>query len=162
MKGVRVAYFAESEIANFHPDTKKSFFDAVKVVEGLGARVQPVTFPQRMKAAGASHGIIRISEASAYHREFLRTRASEYKTADSDVRTTVEAGSLLTASQYMNAQRARTIFMREMARAFEQFDVMLSPTMPAPADVEVQVPETFRTGGTCAAIQRSRCPAASR
>ncbi len=144
MKGVRVAYFAESEISGFHPDTKKAFFDSVKILEGLGARVQAITFSERMKAAGASHGIIRISEASAYHREFLRTRASEYKTVDSDVRTTVEAGSLLTVSQYMNAQRVRTIFMREMARSFDPFDVMLSPTMPAPADVEVQVPETFR------------------
>jgi aspartyl-tRNA(Asn)/glutamyl-tRNA(Gln) amidotransferase subunit A len=145
MRGLRIGYAAESEIAQFHPDTKKAFFDAVKVLEGLGARVEPVTFPERMKTTGAAHGLIRIAEAATYHREFLRSKADLYKTTDSNVRTTVEAGSLLTASQYLRAQRARDLFLQDMAKVFEPLDVLLTPTMPAPADVEVQVPETYRT-----------------
>jgi aspartyl-tRNA(Asn)/glutamyl-tRNA(Gln) amidotransferase subunit A len=144
IRGLRIGYSAENEIAQFHPDTKKAFFDAVKVLEGIGARVQPVTFPARMKETGASHGLIRIAEAATYHREFLRTKADLYMTEDSNVRTTVEAGSLLTASQYLRAQRARQLFLEDMAKVFEPLDVLLTPTMPAPADVEVQVPETYR------------------
>jgi aspartyl-tRNA(Asn)/glutamyl-tRNA(Gln) amidotransferase subunit A len=144
VRGLRVGYVAESQIAQFHPDTKKAFFEAVKVLEGLGARVQEVSFPDRMYSTGASHQIIRIAEAATYHREFLRTKADLYNTADSNVRTTVEAGSLLTSSQYLRCQRARQIFVEDMARIFEPLDVLLTPTMPAPADVEVDVPETYR------------------
>ena len=144
IRGLRVGYVAEGEIAQFHSDTKKAFFDAVKVYEGLGARVQEITFPDRMRATGGAHGLIRIAEAATYHREFLRTKADQYKTADSNVRTTVEAGSLLTATQYLRCQRARRLFLEDMAKVFEPLDVLLTPTMPAPADVAVEVPETYR------------------
>jgi len=143
VSGMRVGFVADSQIAKFHPDTKKAFFDAVKVFEGLGARVQEITFPDRMRATGGAHGLIRIAEAATYHRQFLRTVADQYKTG-SNVRTTVEAGSLLTASQYVRCQRARRLFIQDMYKVFEPLDVLLTPTMPAPADVQVQVDETYR------------------
>ncbi len=145
VSGLRVGYAAESDLAGYHPDTKKAFFDSVKLFDDMGAQIREVQFTDRMKATGAAQGIIRISEAATYHREFLLTRADEYKTQNSNVRTTVEAGSLLTASQYLRAQRARRIFNEEMARVFEPLDVLLIPTMPAPADVEVDVAETYRS-----------------
>jgi aspartyl-tRNA(Asn)/glutamyl-tRNA(Gln) amidotransferase subunit A len=144
IRGMRVGYVAESQIAKFHPDTKKAFFDAVKMFEGLGARVQEITFPDRMRATGGAHGLIRISEAATYHRQFLLTVADQYK-PNSNVRTRVEAGSLLTAPQYLRCQRARRIFIQDMYRVFEPLDVLLTPTMPAPAGVEVQVDETYRS-----------------
>jgi aspartyl-tRNA(Asn)/glutamyl-tRNA(Gln) amidotransferase subunit A len=152
IRGMRIGVMAASEIDAFHPDTKRAFFQAVEVLKGLGARIHDVTFPERMKIAGAAHGIIRISEAAAYHREFLRTRADKY-TSDvgrgggpevSRVRTTVEAGSLITAAQYLECQRARTLFLEEMARIYEPLDALVGPTMPSPADTPVSPPETFR------------------
>jgi aspartyl-tRNA(Asn)/glutamyl-tRNA(Gln) amidotransferase subunit A len=153
MRGLRLGVIAPAEIEQFHPDTKKSFFDAAKVLEGLGAQVREISFPDRMKAAGGSHGIIRICEAAAYHRQYLLTRAADQYISDvgrsgpgvSRVRTTVEAGSLLTAAQYLQAQRARTLFLEDMNKAFEPLDALLSPTMPSPADVPANPPETFRT-----------------
>jgi aspartyl-tRNA(Asn)/glutamyl-tRNA(Gln) amidotransferase subunit A len=143
IRGMRVGYVATTEIKGFHPDTTKAYYDAVKVFEGLGARTQELKFPDRMRQTGGSHGLIRIAEASAYHRDFLRTRADEYK-PNSNVRATVEAGSLLTASQYMRCQRARRLFIQDMYQVFEPLDVLLTPTMPSPADVAVQVEETYR------------------
>jgi Asp-tRNA(Asn)/Glu-tRNA(Gln) amidotransferase A subunit family amidase len=152
LRGLRVGVCAASEIDRFHPDTKHAFFEAVKVIEGLGGRIREVTFSQRLKVAGRAHGVIRICEAAAYHREFLRTRADRYRSDAgggsgpevSRVRATVEAGSLITAAQYQNCQRARTVFLEETARLYEPLDVLLSPTMPSPAGVEVDAPETFR------------------
>jgi aspartyl-tRNA(Asn)/glutamyl-tRNA(Gln) amidotransferase subunit A len=152
MRGLRVGVCAEKEIERFHPDTRQAFFAAVKVVEGLGATLREVTFSDRMKLAGTTQGIIRISEAAAYHRDYLRTRADRYKsdvgqTGGSEVsrvRTTVEAGSLITAAQYQKCQRARTIFLEETQRLYEPIDVLLTPTMPAPAGETVTAPETYR------------------
>ncbi|MCA1650846.1 MAG: Asp-tRNA(Asn)/Glu-tRNA(Gln) amidotransferase GatCAB subunit A, partial [Acidobacteria bacterium] len=62
----------------------------------------------------------------------------------STVRTTVEAGSLLTAAQYLQAQRARSLFLQDMNTVYEPLDALLSPTMPSPAGVPVNPPEVFR------------------
>ena len=154
MRGLRLGVIAAKEIEGFHADTQKSFFDAVKVFEKLGATIQDVRFPERMRVAGGAHRIIRISEAAAYHRRFLISDAARlYLAADkgaagaegSDVRTTVEAGSLLTAAQYLQAQRARSLFVNDMRAAYEPVDALLSPTMPSPAGVPAKVGETFRS-----------------
>jgi aspartyl-tRNA(Asn)/glutamyl-tRNA(Gln) amidotransferase subunit A len=105
-----------------------------------------------MSVAGAGHGIIRISEAAAYHRQYLTSSAASRYLSDegrsgpgvSRVRTTVEAGSLITAAQYLQAQRARALFIADMTRAYEPIDALLSPTMPSPADVPATAAETFR------------------
>lgn len=153
IRGLRLGVIAPESIDRFHPDTKAAFASAVDVLKRLGAILREVRFPARMKTAGAAHGIIRISEAAAYHRQYLRTGAASRYISDvgrsgpevSRVRTTVEAGSLLTAAHYLHAQRARALFIADMAAAYEGLDAVLSPTMPSPAGVPSDAPETFRS-----------------
>ena len=109
-----------------------------------------MTFSERTKIAADSHGIIRICEAAAYHRQYLRTQEAEYRhmwssdPRSSNTRTTVEAGMLLTSSQYLKAQQARKFFLQEMFRIYDPLDVVLDPTMPSPADVPANGAEAFR------------------
>lgn len=151
VRGLKLGVIASSEIERFHADTKKAFARAVQVLEELGAELREVTFPSRMHPLGGAQRIIRISEAAAYHRRFLTSGARDRYGSDgtsgsvSDVRTTVEAGSLLTAAQYLHAQRSRTLFIEDMRTAYEPVDAFLSPTMPSPAGVENDAPETFRS-----------------
>jgi aspartyl-tRNA(Asn)/glutamyl-tRNA(Gln) amidotransferase subunit A len=150
IRGLRIGVLAESELGGFHADTKRAFREAVKVLEGMGAQIRPVTFSQHTKAAAESHGIIRISEAATYHRQYLRTQEAEYRhiwssdTQSSNTRTTVEAGMLLTSPQYLKAQQARKFFLQEMYRTYEPLDVLLDPTMPSPADVPAGEAIAFR------------------
>jgi aspartyl-tRNA(Asn)/glutamyl-tRNA(Gln) amidotransferase subunit A len=152
LRGLRLGAIAPSEIEQFHPDTRRAFDQAIGVIKGLGADVRQVSFPARMKAAGAAHGIIRISEAAAYHRQYLVSDAAVRYAPDSagsgrgaGVRTTVEAGSLLTAAQYLQAQRARRLFIEDMTAVHAPIDALLSPTMPSPAGVPARAAETFRS-----------------
>jgi len=152
VRGLRLGVIASSAIERFHPDTKKAFTEAVQVMKELGAQLREVVFPNRMRPLGGAQRIIRISEAAAYHRQFLvRGAAARYGSSreaagpGSDVRTTVEAGSLLTAAQYLQAQRARTVFIEDMRATHEPIDALLSPTMPSPAGVSNDAPETFRS-----------------
>jgi Asp-tRNA(Asn)/Glu-tRNA(Gln) amidotransferase A subunit family amidase len=144
IRGLRVGVLAESELKNFHPDTRKAFLEAAGVLKGQGAEIHEV------KIAESSHGIIRICEAATYHRQYLRKQEKEYRHiwdkegADSNTRTTVEAGLLLPASQYLKAQQARKLFLREMYKIYEGLDVYLDPTMPSPADVPAPRAEGFR------------------
>ena len=151
VRGLRLGVMAPAEIERFHPDTKKAFEQAVEVLQGLGAELREVTFPSRMRPMGGAQRIIRISEAAAYHRRFLASGAADRYGSEgatgsvSDVRTTVEAGSLLTAAQYLHAQRSRRLFIEDMRTAYGPVDALLSPTMPSPAGVENDAPETFRS-----------------
>ena len=153
LRGMRIGVIAAPAIADFHPEVQRAFADAVAVLEQLGARLREIVFPTRMTVAGASHGIIRISEAAAYHRPYLTSAAADRYLSDvgrsgpdvSRVRTTVEAGTLITAAQYLQAQRARALFIDDMMRAYEPIDALVSPTMPAPAGVPVGAVETYRS-----------------
>ena len=152
LRGLRIGVIAPSAIDDFHPDVKRAFADAVGVLERLGARLREVTFPQRMTVAGGSQGIIRICEAAAYHRQYLTSSAASRYISDvgrsgpgvSRVRTTVEAGSLITAAQYLQAQRARALFIDDLTKAYEPIDALVSPTMPSPAGVQSNAAETYR------------------
>jgi aspartyl-tRNA(Asn)/glutamyl-tRNA(Gln) amidotransferase subunit A len=87
--------------------------------------------------------IVRIAEAASYHEQFLTRQAEKYSTTTT-VRRDVESGSLLTAVQYLRAQRVRTQFMNELTALFRGFDVFLTPGMPAPAGESVDVKQPFR------------------
>jgi aspartyl-tRNA(Asn)/glutamyl-tRNA(Gln) amidotransferase subunit A len=153
LKGLRVGVLAASELAGFHRDVTRAFADAIKVFETLGAQLREVTFPARMRTSGSAQEIIRIAEAATYHRQYLTSAAAakyisdvgQSGTAVSRVRTTVEAGSLLTAAQYLQAQRARTLFLADTRTVYAEIDALLSPTMPAPAGVAATPRETFRS-----------------
>jgi aspartyl-tRNA(Asn)/glutamyl-tRNA(Gln) amidotransferase subunit A len=106
-----------------------------------------------MKVAAGCQRIIRICEAAAYHRQYLTTDAADKYMSDvgrsgpgvSRVRTSVEGGSLVTAAQYLQAQRARALFVDDMHKVFEPIDALLSPTMPSPGLATADPPETFRS-----------------
>jgi aspartyl-tRNA(Asn)/glutamyl-tRNA(Gln) amidotransferase subunit A len=117
-------------VAGFHADELKAFDDALDVFRKLGARVIEVDLPDTIRVMGDAHNIIRICEAASYHEPFLATKADLY--GPSNVRRDVEAGALITAGQYLRAQKMRKVFVRQMLTLFEGFDVMITPeTVPA-------------------------------
>lgn len=150
VRGMRLGMPPASALDKFHPDAKRTFYDAVKVLQGLGVTVQETKMPPSLEVAPAAHTIIRISEASAYHRQFLLTRADQYKPDDesaaevSRVRLTVEAGSLLPSAQYLRCQQVRKVFIREWLEMYQPLDAFLNPSMPGPPGEEANPPNTFR------------------
>lgn len=153
VRGLRVGIIAPAQIDQFHADTKAAFFAAANVFEQLGGQIREITFPPSMRVGDAIQRVIRIAEAATYHRRFLVGRQADryYREGDRpgpagpSVRTSVEAGSLLTAADYLEAQRARSVFLDHMKTMYEPIDVLLTPTMPSPAGVASNARETFRT-----------------
>ena len=150
VRGLRLGTPPAAILAEFHPDTQAAFREAVRVLEGLGTRAQEVTLPPSFALAGEAQTIVRICDAAAYHRQYLKTQADQYGPENpalppvSQVRTTVEAGSLLTAAQYLKAQQFRRVFIQECMEMYSAFDFFLSPTMPAPAGETATPRITFR------------------
>ena len=79
---------------------------------------------------------IYLAEATAYHDDTLDDRADLY---DEQVRTFLELGDQILAKDYLHAQRFRTLFGKEISRAFKQVDVIAVPGMPITATPSGQV-----------------------
>ena len=74
--------------------------------------------------------VIHMSEASAFHDRWLRTRPQDY---GDDVRLRLEQGRLFLATDYVRAQQARTIMNRRYAQLMKQVDVLVMPASPIAA-----------------------------
>jgi aspartyl-tRNA(Asn)/glutamyl-tRNA(Gln) amidotransferase subunit A len=150
VRGLRLGTPPAAILSQFHPDSQAAFREAVRVLEGLGARAQEVALPPSFELAAGAQTIVRICDAAAYHRQFLKTKANEYGPDNSalppvsQVRTTVEAGTLLTAAQYLRAQQFRRVFIQQCLEMYSAFDFFLSPAMPAPAGEQANPRVTFR------------------
>src|SRR5207249_3993426 len=68
-----------------------------------------------------------MCEPSAYHQQWLRTRAADY---GADVRTLLELGEMYLATHYIQAQRYRSLLRKEFLEGFKRVDVFLTPTLP--------------------------------
>src|SRR5699024_4529993 len=69
-------------------------------------------------------------EASAYHRRMLRDSPQLY---NDDVRMLLEAGELIPATDYIQAQRVRNLIQQEFRKHYQQVDAIVAPAVPAPA-----------------------------
>jgi AtzE family amidohydrolase len=73
---------------------------------------------------------ITAAEAGHLHLANLRSRAQDF---DPATRDRLIAGALLPASVYLQAQRFRREFQAEVARVFEEVDVLIAPCTPCSA-----------------------------
>ncbi len=103
--------------------------EAARVFEKLGARVEEVRVPH-LELAMAVHYTILASEASAYHQPTLRTVPHRYRRG---TRLFLEAGELVPATDYLNAQRARELIRQGFREAFSGVDVIIAPSLPTTA-----------------------------
>jgi aspartyl-tRNA(Asn)/glutamyl-tRNA(Gln) amidotransferase subunit A len=130
VRGMRLGIPKREMIEGYFPDELKAFDDALIVFQKLGARIVEVDLPDTLAVMGDAHNIIRICEAASYHEPFLATKAELY--GPTAVRRDVEAGALITAGQYLRAQKMRKIFVKQMLEIFSGFDLMITPeTVPA-------------------------------
>jgi aspartyl-tRNA(Asn)/glutamyl-tRNA(Gln) amidotransferase subunit A len=74
--------------------------------------------------------IIQMAEATSYHRELIIKNGAKIY---APVRLRLEAGIFITASDYISAQRARTLFFHESMELFKKIDLIATPTVPVTA-----------------------------
>ncbi|MFJ2807121.1 amidase [Kitasatospora sp. NPDC087271] len=102
---------------------------AIEHLEALGARLVDVDIPMTRYLQATLWGLV-APEATAYHERSLRAVPELYQ---ADVRALLEAGELMTAGDYLRAQRSRTLMRQEWARMLEEVDVIAAPTVPVTA-----------------------------
>lgn len=140
VKGMKVGIPAAAQLEGCHADVLVAFHEAVAVYEKLGVKIKEIELPF-MKESEAVQRVIRISEAASYHETFLKHQPNAY--GPSNVRRDVELGSMITAVQYLRAQKIRVPITAAFERAFGQLDALLTPAEAEPAGERRQAAYNF-------------------
>jgi aspartyl-tRNA(Asn)/glutamyl-tRNA(Gln) amidotransferase subunit A len=155
VSGLRIGVVAEFSGDGYQPGVLARFTEAVELLESLGAKVVEVSCPHFSYALPAYY-LIAPSEASSNLARFdgmrygLRVGDDGVASADEVMSLTREAGfgpevkrrimlgtyalsSGYYDAYYGKAQQVRTLICRDFDAAFEQVDVLVSPTTPTTA-----------------------------
>ncbi len=124
--GVRVGLIAGYSLHHVQPAVESAVHDALAVLESLGAHTIEVAIAD-LEGNISAQLTVEASEPSTYHQRWLREQPESY---GDDVRLLLEAGELLLATQYLQAQRYRALLRRQTLEALERADVLLCPTLP--------------------------------
>ena len=120
--GIVPGYFFEHLQAPVHDAVK----EALATFVDLGAELVDIDI-RNIHGNISAQLTIESAEPSTYHQRNLRERPQDY---GDDVRTLLEAGELLLATQYLQAQRYRALLRAEFLEAFKRVDVFVCPSLP--------------------------------
>jgi aspartyl-tRNA(Asn)/glutamyl-tRNA(Gln) amidotransferase subunit A len=147
--GLRIGVVEELETAGCAPGVRTVFLDAIEALERLGARIERVSLPHAPYGLPAYY-LVAPAEASSNLARFdgvrygLRVDAASAEAMNAasraagfgpEVRRRIMIGTHALSSgyvdaYYLQAARVRTLIARDYAAAFEQVDVLISPTAP--------------------------------
>ena len=124
LKGLRVgvlpAYFWDAASKEVSGLARR----ALGVLMDLGAEVVEISLPS-VHLSDQVGDVIYLSEAAAWHEEWLRARPQDYS---SEVLVRLHAGAMFSAVQYHKAQRLRRVIRQQTLEVLERVDVLVSPT----------------------------------
>lgn len=123
--GIPVNFYTEQ----VDPAVAAAAAAAAATLQGLGAELVEVTVPMAEHITSTEWAIM-MPEASAYHADYLRNSPELYT---DEVRTLLETGAAQLATDYVNALRLRTLIQAAWQEMFSGIDVLLAPTVVAPA-----------------------------
>ena len=130
---------------------------AVDQLSRAGADVEETSVATDFDTLLAAHRTIMSVEAASVHEADFKARPDDYSPK---VRTLIEAGILTPAVAYVQAQRVRRRFRRDMEDAARRFDVLLTPSTPAPApkDLNTTGDPVFQTPWTSCGLPALTLP----
>jgi len=152
VKGLRIGLISELTGDGISPEVRSAVEQAAQVLRERGAHVEPVSLPTSRHGIAAYY-LVATAEASSNLARYdgikytirvegddlvdtyLKTRAAGF---GSEVKRRIMLGTYALSSGYYDAyykkaQQVRTRIREDYARAFERFDLLLSPTTPSTA-----------------------------
>ena len=105
---------------------RQLYKDALAVLEKAGAKLTPIELPKF--SAGSLRFILSAEAAAAFDDITRDGRVNQLSgQSPSDWPNTFRTSRFIPAVEYLRAQRARTLLMREMEKLMSQWDVFVSP-----------------------------------
>lgn len=130
LAGLRVGVCRNHFFDVITPEVAAATEGAIRALGQGGAKIVEFEVPDLAYGLGAIFAI-ELASSTNYHDRRLR----EGKTAEfaADVRLLVEMGRMVSAPDYLQAERFRQRLGAQFAELFDDVDVLLSPTMPLTA-----------------------------
>jgi aspartyl-tRNA(Asn)/glutamyl-tRNA(Gln) amidotransferase subunit A len=153
VEGLRVGVLKElTDVAGIQPEVAAAVESARRLLEKAGAVVDTVSVPS-VEYGLSAYYLIAPAEASSNLARYdgvrygLRAPAADVATMNAatreagfgaEVKRRIMLGTYALSAGYYDAyygqaQRVRTLIIRDFTRAYERFDVLLSPTSPTTA-----------------------------
>lgn len=153
VSGLRVGIVSElTDVEGIQPEVRAAVDRAAALLESAGAKVGSVSLPSTVQALSAYY-LIAPAEASSNLARFdgvrygLRVDAANVATMNAatraagfgaEVKRRIMLGTYALSTGYYDAyygqaQKVRTLIIQDFERAYEDFDVLLSPTSPTTA-----------------------------
>jgi aspartyl-tRNA(Asn)/glutamyl-tRNA(Gln) amidotransferase subunit A len=107
-------------------EVKAAFSSALDVLRSLGAQIEEVSLPLAGYAVPLQLLSADADVAAYFVRKYLRDR---YDRFDVGTRTRLAASSLIPATVYNRAMRARVLVRRQVLEAAKSYDALVCPTM---------------------------------
>jgi aspartyl-tRNA(Asn)/glutamyl-tRNA(Gln) amidotransferase subunit A len=123
--GVPDRYYFDRLDEEVHAAVKK----AIRDLRGLGAKVQPISIPRLHEASTAAF-IALLAEGAAVLERWHLTRSRDL---GEDVRSRLNLGAAIKATQYLKAQRVRGKVREMFMEAFKKVDALVTPQLPITA-----------------------------
>ena len=143
LKGLRIGLSLPEGLVPVDPAVGAAVEGAARLLGKLGATIKTATMPDFTALYRAAEVIVKC-EAAAMHRPWMEKRPQDYA---NQVRTRMEAGFFIPATQYIDALRLRSHFVREfLATAMPDVDAVLLPAIPFPLPTIAET-DTEKSGG---------------
>jgi len=136
LRGMRIGVPENFFVERIAPDVMLSFRAAVQTAAALGAHVTEIKLPD-VEAINMVGRVVQLSEVSALLTRYLDRRDEIGR----DIQVLVEQGRLISAIDYLNAQRVRTVLARDFSKIWKNLDCLMTPATPmtAPKIGEINV-----------------------
>ncbi len=125
LAGVRIGLPENFYFERVRREARDAVERAATLAAREGARVVPVRVPD-MDAINIIGRVIQLPEAAAALAAHLAVRSD----LGEDVRALLDQGRLISAADYVNAQRLRRLRKEEFRALWREVDVLFAPTMP--------------------------------
>jgi aspartyl-tRNA(Asn)/glutamyl-tRNA(Gln) amidotransferase subunit A len=133
--GVPKEYFEDP----IDPVVKGAVERAIGKLGELGAAVSEVSWPL-FRYGQAIASTLQMAEATTFHKKLIQTQGNRL---DPVVRVRLEAGLFISATDYIQAQRARALFYHQGLGLLGEVDLLAGPTVPVtafePGQSEIEV-----------------------
>ena len=155
--GVPRAWYNENE--GTEAEVMSAFDAALTVLEGLGAELVEVESEPFINSRAVNSTIL-IAEAYAFHEETLECQRQDF---GAGVRNRVLTGAFLSAADYIQAQRARSVLIGQLRAVLGRVDAIVSPAAARPASsfAEFDPDTAFKTPSFTNPFNLSGLPAIS-
>jgi aspartyl-tRNA(Asn)/glutamyl-tRNA(Gln) amidotransferase subunit A len=129
LKGIRIGVPTTYYFERLAPEVRTAVGEAIGTLKKLGARVRMISIPD-LVAASVTAFILLLAEGAASLEKWHRSRPLDL---GEDVRSRLNLGATLMATQYLKAQRMRRKARDNFAAIFEKVDAIVTPQLPITA-----------------------------